>query len=183
MMKNAGADRQADITRYTTDLGASNQLQAALARQEMDADLLKEALAKGPDWMKEGADLQHIPLVARLFTGGQIDQQTAQGAVVNILKKQAEIRHLNAQAAAAGQAGAPSFEIRQDFDPHGVAGGYTTISKGRGGFSGQVDTTAQAQLRRGQYSQPGGPLYGGPKALGGASPSGSRTMPLYQSTP
>src|SRR5215471_4608550 len=77
MLQVAGRSRQEDIAQYRCDLDRANQLQGALIQQEMAADMAKEALAKGPDWMAQGADIQNIPVVANLFKGGTIDPQTA----------------------------------------------------------------------------------------------------------
>src|SRR5262245_46402226 len=63
MLLGAGASHQRDVQQYYDQIAAANQLQMALSAKQDQADLLKEALAKGPDWMAQGADISQIPLV------------------------------------------------------------------------------------------------------------------------
>lgn len=136
-MQTAGAARERGQAQYLDNLHQTNALAAALAKQDMQADLDKTALEHGFQYIGQGVDPATMPTtVGRLFTPGTALSGADQMPALKRALIQAEINQKNAAAAAHGQEGAPKTSLEVTYDANGapvivtkVEGKVTDISK------------------------------------------------------
>lgn len=103
MFKNAADTRaQGNQERYMQGVSEANRISQALAQQEMQQDMLVQALKVIPDFAKAGVPISQFPALAQTSATGGTDEQTAQASLLVNLLKQAEIAQKQAAAAGGG---------------------------------------------------------------------------------
>jgi hypothetical protein len=126
----AGSQRERGQEQYLQNLKQSNDLAAALARQDMETDLTKEALQQGHNYLGKGVDPNEIPLIGRLFRDANASSGPDRAAALHRALVASQIAENQAKAAHAGDAGAPTLTYAQQTDTYGEGGAQFT-GKGR----------------------------------------------------
>lgn len=164
-MNAARGQRADDQQVYLEGIKSAQDLQGQLARQEMDQDMLKEALKMAPTYAERGISASEVPMINRVYRGGTGSSDSA--ALYRDLTA-AEAQAKRAQAAHAGDAGGDKETLARTVEPNGQVGTTTittTSKRGTGMNSLNKLTENEAQFRG--TDRNGRPIVG-PPAAGGA---------------
>lgn len=185
LMKGAQATREAGQEQYLKGLAEANRMQMLLSRQQDEADLGKAMIAHAAEISNAGIPIEQFKPSATVMYAAGMDPQTRQASLLAILKRQAEIAHLYAQAANAGAGSADKTTYQENRDVEGRPIGSTVTLTTKGNPANLGPRASTVGSNPGVTIAPPGTTPGGatrapnpPASVPSTTPS---TTPLTQS--
>jgi hypothetical protein len=128
-MNAARGRREDNQNEYMQALREANLMSSRLAIHETDADVMKELIKSAAEQANAGIDPSTSPILSRLYD--LKNPLTAQPSFLSRDLKAANAAKARADAAHAGDAGAPTYTYTQNVGPGGTPGDSTLVGKGR----------------------------------------------------